>query len=593
MALSAANYEINSLATAGNVNGGGFNPANTHGLTNGSITGATGNSPVLSTASYSFVAADVGAKVYFKTQTNMVNGYYTIVSVSGGAATLAAAIGQVEIPSNGPWLTNTVAGCATTASPTSVTFLVDYSRSTSAILSLTDLASLSSSTNLTSVTGGFTPVMVGNYVNQSNTGTGGFGIIGWYEIVSYTNTNTVVTDRTTNTGTAEVAVSGKIGGALSLGASNDASVFNLAVSSSSSFSRFFIVGGAGVTYALGAALTVTATGNQNMNNIVESYTVQRGNRPSFFATVASDVRPIIAAGANTVTWPSGWTVVGLFYTSTASPSILQGIGTHLGCKVVNSSSTSGRVGFSSNGNGTDYVFCEGVSYRGIGFSDNSGNGNYYGCYAHDSSTGFQLNENGQGMYNCISACNTTAAIGLSFVVAASPIIGCTLYGAENKMGTGISGGGNSLIKLYNNLIYGFVTGISFSSAYSANQGNYNDYFNNTTDVNSATNFQKGANDVAVNPSFTNVVQLTGTTATTTSGNHLVDSTANFVAAGVTPGQDFLYIISGTGLTTGVYGILSVDSATQITTDIALVVNATANTVWQITTGRNFLPTGAI
>ncbi len=47
------------------------------------------------------------------------------------------------------------------------------------------------------------------------------------------------------------------------------------------------------------------------------------------------------------------------------------------------------------------------------------------------------------------------------------------------------------------------------------------------------------------------------------------------------------IVSGTGVTAGIYGIASVDSETQITTDITLTAEATANKVFSIPVGHNY------
>ena len=61
---------------------------------------------------------------------------------------------------------------------------------------------------------------------------------------------------------------------------------------------------------------------------------------------------------------------------------------------------------------------------------------------------------------------------------------------------------------------------------------------------------------------------------------------------VVDGRDFLYLVSGTGITAGIYGITA-HTSTTITLDIAPGTDATADKVWQITTGRNFAITGAI
>lgn len=83
----------------------------------------------------------------------------------------------------------------------------DYSQQTAAQLTVTDGAS-SSTTNLNSVTGGFTSAMVGNVLCIS----GGTLTAGRYQITAYVDTNNVTLDRALNTGSGSTV---KVGGALS------------------------------------------------------------------------------------------------------------------------------------------------------------------------------------------------------------------------------------------------------------------------------------------------------------------------------------------------------------------------------------------
>ena len=137
----------------------------------------------------------------------------------------------------------------------------------------------------------------------------------------------------------------------------------------------------------------------------------------------------------------------------------------------------------------------------------------------------------------------------------------------------------------NNIIYGFVTGIAGpSGTYTAEFNDYNDFFNNTNDT--SNTWAKGSHDLATNPSFLSVAQVTVTTASTSnSGNTLTKAGATFITSGVVAGRDYVYI-SATGGTVGVYGILSVDSETQLTLDLAPGTSS-GNVSAQITVGRNF------
>lgn len=188
--------------------GGSFDPSIATGVTDYAATSATGNAPVISSATYNFVAGDVGDWVFIKSGTNWTPGWYQITSVAANVATVNATIGAAILynPGNNGTLYNTVAGCATTASPTGGTGSVDYSQADSHTLSLTDLT-FSGAVAGTSVTGGFTPVMVGNALYITGAGL----TTGRYFLATYVNTGSITTDRTPGTGTGTTM---KVGGAL-------------------------------------------------------------------------------------------------------------------------------------------------------------------------------------------------------------------------------------------------------------------------------------------------------------------------------------------------------------------------------------------
>lgn len=143
-------------------NGGIFDRGVSGFPTDLAATSANTASPVVTSASYTFVAGDVGAFVYVKTGTNWTPGWYPIASVSAGAATLDAAVGHATLDSGD---LNTVAGCATTASPTAGTFGVDYSQQAAAEWSYTDLViDATTNTKITSAAFPFGKNHVGNSI---------------------------------------------------------------------------------------------------------------------------------------------------------------------------------------------------------------------------------------------------------------------------------------------------------------------------------------------------------------------------------------------------------------------------------------------
>ncbi len=188
-------------------NGGGFNVGNANFATDLAATTATGV-PVVTSASYNFVAGDVNAFVFIKSGTNWIPGWYQIASVASNAATLTATIGSANLY-GGATVLNTATGCATAASPTGGTWGVDYSQQNSAQISWTDTVIGATTTQFTSAANPVTKAMTGNIIQQ----TSGSGFTtGWFEIVSTSGT-TATCDRSLGT-TASTAGHATLGGAL-------------------------------------------------------------------------------------------------------------------------------------------------------------------------------------------------------------------------------------------------------------------------------------------------------------------------------------------------------------------------------------------
>lgn len=130
MAISSACiWEIRATATAGNVNGGGFVPggggtdysqqdAAQYTFSDLASTNGTTNPAVVSSASHSFVAADVGNIMHITAGTSWTAGFYQIVSVAGGNATLDKACGSAATLSAGTYF---VGGALSLGSATSDT----------------------------------------------------------------------------------------------------------------------------------------------------------------------------------------------------------------------------------------------------------------------------------------------------------------------------------------------------------------------------------------------------------------------------------------------------------------------------------------
>ncbi len=591
MALSASGiYEIRENATAANVNAGYFNPTNANMMTDLAADSNTGNtnSPVVSSATYNFVAADVDHWLYVQAGTSWTPGWYKIASVAANKATLTATIGTAVQFSSATqtYNANTVAGCATVGTPTGGTFTIDYSQANASPFASTDLAVVTTTT-LTSASKPFTKAMVGNGIHI----TAGTAAVGWYEIVSVAVVTATIDRSATTTGVNNTA---KVGGALSLQSSTanqtDDHVFELILSSATAGTRVFIQNG---FYGMGGSVSQAAAGNTAWWPTIEGYATLRGDRPK------GSTRPVLAwSTANSFTVGARMQFISIKATGGVDLFWQCGnINRHIYCTFYNLSETATRRAVLDN-TGSVFLACEFVSVRGVAIRFGNGVSLVFGCYIHDSDKGVQHATGGSfNIIDSIFACNVTS--GLDLVTSAPVnngvfILGNTFYGEEAKLGIGINIlTASRAFNLYNNIFYGLTTGITHPDVQDTNYCNHNNFYNNTNDVSDVTHWIKGINDKALDPVFTNMVQRQGTTATTTAGNHLVDTTALFQTWGIqgstnnTASGDWVRIRSGTGPTACIYAISTVDSETQLTVFGTLTANATADKSWSITAGRNF------
>jgi hypothetical protein len=209
MAFTASTIFEADIGAGASTNGGGFDPANANMATDLAATLGTGSSPVVTSASYTFVSTDVNHHVFIKSGTNWTPGWYPIVSVSAGAATLNAAIGAVRLVEPAATTYNSVAGCATTASPTSGTWTIDYSQG-AAPYSYTDMVIGGTTTQFTSVAHPVGKNLVGNVISVNS----GTNFTVQRVLVTSTSGTTATCDK--SLGTAAASGGGAtLGGALS------------------------------------------------------------------------------------------------------------------------------------------------------------------------------------------------------------------------------------------------------------------------------------------------------------------------------------------------------------------------------------------
>lgn len=443
---------------------------------------------------------------------------------------------------------------------------VDYSQQTAAQYNLTNATSVGAGAIILHASAATD--MVGNIAHVIS---GTNFTAGWYEIISVVAGVSITVDRNVTTGAGATGVV-NIGGACSLGAANDDAVFELAIPGN----IYYMKGGD--TFNLGGTVNIAAAGTALKGIKWFGY---NGTR----ATAATPGNMPIVNNNGTAIFTTGvyWMVSNVVFNGTGS-TVLQASGkeTYFNIKVRNFRTAASGAGLTT-ANYARAIESEFISYRGIGVSMPNSAG-LYACYIHDSDVGIASGgADGVEIIGNLIAGNVTFGIDMNGSnTFLNFIIGNTIYGAQNKLGIGMDfATGISTGTIMNNILYGLTTGLNHADAgQTSNFENYNDFFNNTADV---TNFVKGSNDLALNPNFISVTQYTGSTATT-SGSVLTQAAAAFPT--FTPGVDFVYIVSGTGITAGVYGITS-NTGTTITLDIAPGTSATADKVFQVTTGRNW------
>lgn len=153
MAFAATTiWEVAATGSDGNAgadtNAGGFNAGSASFATDLTTTSNTGNTttPEVSSASYNFIARDVGHWLFIPAGTNSIPGWYKITSVSANKATVDASIGSAVLYGvGGPYAVNTVDGIATVGTPTGLTWSIDYSQCGTG-LAFTDLVQATTTT---------------------------------------------------------------------------------------------------------------------------------------------------------------------------------------------------------------------------------------------------------------------------------------------------------------------------------------------------------------------------------------------------------------------------------------------------------------
>lgn len=260
MSLSGSGiWEIRPTNGSDSAASGGFMLAgNTYSVQDLAATVATSSAPVVTSATYTFVAGDVGDWLWIASGTNWIVGLYQIASVSAGAATLSKA-------------------CATTASPTGGSASIDRSQRNGAFVTFdgsTIYATDTGAVAILTLTGYTVTAMdVGNVLQI----TGGTNFTtGFYQIASVTTggLNRWTLDRNCSTA-AGLAMTGAMGGSVKTIPKPMAAV----AANGAAGNKFFVK--AEATIATTATITLNApsasVSASVMPNCLIGYTTTRGD----------------------------------------------------------------------------------------------------------------------------------------------------------------------------------------------------------------------------------------------------------------------------------------------------------------------------
>lgn len=414
MALSATTIWEVEDGGSDTINGAAFDPGQTAGMaTDGAVTLANTSAPVFTSASYNFVAGDVGAWVFIPSGTNSIPGWYKIASVAANAATLNGTIGQgvVSIGVLGSSITlglmpSTTVGCATVASPTGLTWAIDYSQQIANRWSYTDIASAGAGQVITSVLHPFTIEQVGNCVVI----TGGTNLTtGRYVIASVAaGAATVIGAAAPATGVG-VNGTGGLGGAYA----TPGMISSKVVTGNQAFIKT-------ATYTILSASTGVATGciGTFSSGTVEGYASIRGD---LNLIGASGTRPtMIASGI------SSFTLIAISTSSSAGRNLILD-----GASLTTSRGFSGALAtnvLSQN--------CTNSGFLSVGVATR--------CVATGCSTSAAAMVTGVAI-DCVSYNNTNVGI------STSSAVNCISYNNSGATSDGIASAGNAV--LGNNVCY--------------------------------------------------------------------------------------------------------------------------------------------
>jgi hypothetical protein len=561
MAISGSTIWNNNGAGTDNA-GGGFDTSQTAGMfADLAATVATGNAPVLTSASYNFAAGDVGDWVFIGAGTNWTRGWYQIASVASNAATVNAGIGTARTNDYG---LNTTAGCATTASPTAGTWSIDRSLRTTTYKNGT--TGTISGSNLTPNAYTVGKQDVGNLV-QITAGTG--VTASWYSINSISG-SAWVCDRAPGGSGADITwfMAGAFATAGQMGKAGSATN----------------VGNAGQTFYFTGKQSLTSASNNVAGGTFTAPSQHAVRMEGYFAIPGDGyISALIGAGAITnvtiftvaafIQSVKGLIVDGKGNTGVNGFSVSNSqLATFRNCIALNCNQASTNTGFSG---GASSQLSQCYAYNcGKGFSAIT---SPYDCEADKCTTGFAL---------CIEAtrCLAHDCSGAGFTISQCEIRDFIAY---NNTGDGVSNGVNSGTYssgvVYLNGGYGLNTAATYDVVNNVASGS-----NTSGRTHNAPRYDPANAQILLTADpFKN---LNGSVTATSGTNLTVDGSNNLKVTpdGYTPqAADVglkLIILPAASWTPGAYKITAVGGG-QWTLDHSPAATSTASGSWRVSDFR--------
>ncbi len=523
MAIAAAAlWNIQASGGSDTQCSGSFDTTQTAGMDAvGQITSPNTASPVISSANYTFQAADVGADVYLPPIapiTGTYAGWYTIASVSAGAATLTAGVGTATIKNT--FQLNTIAGVSSSGSTlTGVTWTIDYSILTSAgtgiALTWSTTGSGSTGTVITVGAGGLVQ-LVGN--GLVITGGGATSTLGYFTIQSVSGTGTGGTftcDRAISTG-AVISGTGFYGGPLATwGMLNATGQY---------------IGGQTVTIKSGAySMTTTTASTSGGPLVMPAGATGTSSRLLGYQTTRGDyaAQPVMTAsgvsGTYTMVTANSACIIDNVAVNGATLGTVKGFSIGSGSDISRSKASNCTNGGIIIGKGFAFN-CYATTNTTVAAFECTGNagGIFSYCLAQGNSTIGFLHNNDGVCDHCI-ADNNSGVTTDNFQTAAMNVtyINCTSTRA-GRAGYRVLGGGSNF-NLYLNCLAEANTGYGFDAATVYDNARY---FNCGTYNNNSGGAQFNLTNIDQTNIFNWINNTTGTFFVSLGTNFGLNNTAN-------------------------------------------------------------------